>query len=272
MLSSAVLIPWLRLAETPLIEGWNGKDWAIMKPAMPKTTTQTGLYAVSCPSPKSCVTVGSGGTTSAGSIGYAEHWNGKNWVLTSGVPWPKGTTDPWLYGVSCPAVGHCVAVGLVGWNPASNAALTGYAAAAIWNGKTWRPTAVAVPGQDMASEFGAVTCRPGKPKFCAAVGAIGPRGTEVTNALSGFWNGGHWNVVLHSSTADRRTDTTRRSVKRLFPSERRVVNPQCGSRISLADQGDLAVAGESCALVEPPGAGLAAARPFVLVRDVAWRP
>jgi hypothetical protein len=183
-------------AETPLIEGWNGKDWAIMKPAMPKTTIQTGLYAVSCPSPTSCVTVGSGGTTSAGSIGYAEHWNGKDWALTSGVPWPKGTTDPWLYGVSCPAVGHCVAVGLVDWNPASNAALTGYAAAAIWNGKTWRPTAVAVPGQDMASEFGAVTCRPGQPEFCAAVGAIGPRGTEVTKALSGFWNGRHWNVVL----------------------------------------------------------------------------
>lgn len=183
-------------AEAPLIEGWNGKDWATMKPAAPKTSIQTGLYAVSCPSRKSCVTVGSGGNLPAGSVGYAEAWNGKTWALTSAVPWPKATTDPWLYGVSCPAVGHCMAVGLNDWNPDSNGALTGRAAAATWNGKAWTATTVAVPGQDDASGFGGVTCRPGKTPFCAAVGYVGPSGSEISSTLSGFWNGKRWKVVL----------------------------------------------------------------------------
>jgi hypothetical protein len=183
-------------AETPLIEGWNGKAWTIMKPAPPKTSIQTGLYAVSCPSPSSCVTVGSGGNAEAGSIGYAETWNGKAWSLTSAVPWPKGTTDPWLYGVSCPAAGDCVAVGLVDWNPASNGTLTGHAAAATWNGKAWRPTTVAVPGKNNASGFGGVTCRPGKTVFCAAVGYVGPLNSTVSNTLSGFWNGTNWKVIV----------------------------------------------------------------------------
>jgi hypothetical protein len=183
-------------AETPLIEGWNGKRWAVMKPAKPKTSIQTGLFAVSCPSRVSCVTVGSGGDTEAGSIGYAETWNGKTWVLTSAVPWPKGTTDPWLYGVSCRAAGHCVAVGLDDWNPASNGTLTGYAAAATWNGKTWTATTVAVPGKNDASAFGGVTCRPGKRVFCAAVGYRGPQNSGVSRTLSGFWNGRRWQVIL----------------------------------------------------------------------------
>src|SRR5208282_5353790 len=43
---------------------------------------------------------------------------------------------------------------------------------------------------------------------------------------------------------------------------------QYGSRISLADQGNLDVAGESGAFVEPSGAGLVAAGPCVPVDDV----
>jgi hypothetical protein len=183
-------------AEAPLIEGWNGKAWAIMKLAPPKTSIPTGLYAVSCPSADSCLTVGSGGNVESGSIAYAEAWNGKTWALTSAVPWPKGTTDPWLYGVSCSAVGHCVAGGLVDWDPASNGTVTGRAAAATWNGKTWTPTTVTVPGKDNASAFAWVTCLPGKTAFCAAVGDVGPWGTYPISTLSGFWNGKTWKVVL----------------------------------------------------------------------------
>jgi hypothetical protein len=167
-----------------------------MKPAPPRTSIATGLYAVSCPSPVSCVTVGSGGNLEAGSIGYAEAWNGKTWALTSAVPWPKGTTNPWLYGVSCRAAGHCVAVGPNDWNPDSNQTLTGRAAAATWNGKAWTPTTVAVPGKHNASGFGAVTCRPGKTVFCAAVGYVGPQNSGVSSTLSGFWNGRRWKVIL----------------------------------------------------------------------------
>jgi hypothetical protein len=183
-------------AESPLIEGWNGRNWTIMKPAAPKTSIQTGLYAVSCPSPHSCVTVGSGGNLEAGSIGYAQAWNGNTWALTTAVPWPKGTTDPWLYGVSCPAAGHCVAVGLDDWDRASNTTLTGRAAAATWNGKAWTATTVTVPGTHDASGFGRVTCRPGTTSFCVAVGYVGPWDSPVSSTLSGFWNGRSWKVIL----------------------------------------------------------------------------
>jgi hypothetical protein len=182
-------------AETPLIEGWNGTDWAVMKPALPRTSIETGLYAVSCPSPVSCVTVGSGGDGEFGSIGYAEIWHGKVWALTSAVPWPKGVRNPWLYGVSCRAAGRCVAVGLIDWNPSSNATLTGYAAAATWNGKAWTATTVTVPGNGDASAFGAVTCPSGMGVFCTAVGYVGPQNSEVSRTLSGFWNGRSWKIV-----------------------------------------------------------------------------
>ena len=65
-----------------------------------------------------------------------------------------------------------------------------------WNGKAWTPTPVAVPGQHNASGFAAVTCRPGKPVFCAAVGYVGPWGSQVSSTLSGFWNGTRWTVIL----------------------------------------------------------------------------
>jgi len=45
-----------------------------------------------------------------------------------------------------------------------------------------------------------------------------------------------------------------------------------GSRQSLADQGDVSVAGKPGALVEPAGTGLVAAGPDIPVLDVARRP
>jgi hypothetical protein len=44
---------------------------------------------VFCPSSNSCITVGSGGNAEAGSIGYAQAWNGKTRALTSAVPRPR---------------------------------------------------------------------------------------------------------------------------------------------------------------------------------------
>jgi hypothetical protein len=160
--------------------------------------TQGGfLDGVSCATASFCVATGAVFVGSAGAeTPLIEGWNGKAWALTSAVPWPKGTTDPWLYGVSCSAVGHCVAGGLVDWDPASNGTVTGRAAAATWNGKTWTPTTVAVPGKDNASAFAWVTCLPGKTAFCAAVGDVGPWGTYPISTLSGFWNGKTWKVVL----------------------------------------------------------------------------
>jgi hypothetical protein len=179
--------------ETPLIEGWNGTHWAVMKPPAPKSNT--GLYAVSCPSAKSCVTVGSGYTQTGRSTSYAETRNGTTWALTSAVPWPRGTNDPRLYGVSCPAAGQCVTVGFNDWPP-TNDTLTGHALAATWNGKAWTATTVGVPGKHDASAFAGVTCLPGKTAFCAAVGYRGPQFSAQSSPLSGFWNGTRWKVIL----------------------------------------------------------------------------
>jgi hypothetical protein len=150
---------------------------------------------VSCPSAKSCVTVGSGSTDAGRSTSYAEAWNGTTWALTSAVPWPRGTNDPWLYGVSCPAAGRCVAVGFNDWPPTNNT-LTGHALAATWNGKAWTATAVDVPGKGDASALDGVTCRPGKTVFCVAVGYRGPQFSVQSSPLSGFWNGTSWKVIL----------------------------------------------------------------------------
>jgi hypothetical protein len=176
-----------------LIERWNGHAWSIMKAPPLGTFNDPIPESVSCPSAKSCLLVGSG-TTAKGLAVFAEAWNGAVWSVTSAVPWPKGTKNPWLNGVSCAAPGRCVADGYVNFNPIDGGT-TGRAAAATWNGKAWKVTAVAAPAKGKASQFNGVYCIPEKATFCAAVGILSPFNSLNGVGLSGFFNGTTWKLV-----------------------------------------------------------------------------
>jgi hypothetical protein len=173
-----------------LIDVWNGKTWKTLSPATPKGATDLVLNSVSCTSARSCVAVGNGAgprTT------VAEVWNGKSWTATGPIAWPKGATSPWVETVSCATARYCLAVGYIDRNPNANGANTGRAAASVWNGKTWAPTAVAAPGKGKASLFNGVTCL--SAKFCAAVGLAGPYDGSNGTELAALWNGKGWHLV-----------------------------------------------------------------------------
>jgi hypothetical protein len=177
-----------------LIGRWNGKTWSYLKPAAaPKGVFDVSLSGVSCPTAKNCVTAGNGALAKGGTGSFIETWNGKTWVRSAPISWPKGTKNPWLVGVTCYAAGHCFTAGYIDWNPDANRGNTGRAAAAQWNGKAWTSTPVTPPGAGKATLFDAVTCR--SPSFCVAVGLAGPYGQSAGTGLSGFWNGKTWRLV-----------------------------------------------------------------------------
>lgn len=173
-----------------LIYKWNGKAWSRMAAVVPKGSTDGFATGVSCFSATMCFAVGSA-TGGKGLISVVERWNGSKWALTS-VPWPGGTTNPELTGVSCVAANRCVAAGIINSN-LMGASNSGGAAAAVWNGKAWAATPVPAPSKGKASLFNAVTCR--SATYCVAVGQVGPAFSTNGVSLSGFWNGSHWRLV-----------------------------------------------------------------------------
>jgi hypothetical protein len=172
--------------QVPLLDTWNGKTLTSMRPALPSAPAGTGrqFSSVSCTSLRSCAAVGvsSGNTTTS----FLDVWNGKTWKLTT---WrgPKGTTSADLYGVSCPSVSRCVAVGSVG------AGVRTAAAALAWNGVTWTATKVPGPANGKLSVFNGVSC----PKVgdCVAIGNVGAvTAPSPLGQLSGYWNGKTWKL------------------------------------------------------------------------------
>jgi hypothetical protein len=176
-----------------LIEKWNGHAWSAVKAPNPKGLQGPGLDGVSCPSPTNCIAVGTG-TGAKGTVAFGEALNGGGWSVTSALPWPKGTTNPFLNSVSCAAPGRCVAAGFIDINT-NDGGNTGRAAAATWNGKAWKVTSVAAPGKGKASQFSAVNCLQSKATFCAAVGILSPFNSTNGVGLSAFFNGASWKLV-----------------------------------------------------------------------------
>lgn len=179
-----------------LVESWNGAAWHVVSAPSPSGGFAE-LVAVSCSSVASCVAVG--GVLNPGSPGtpsstkaLTETWNGKKWAIAT-VPWPKGTADSILAGVSCPSKTYCVAVGNVGDNLEAGQLNAGKAVAVTWNGKSWALEPVPAPAKGKTSFLFSVSCR--STASCAAVGETGSVGADTTSSLSGFWNGKTWKLV-----------------------------------------------------------------------------
>jgi hypothetical protein len=71
-----------------LAESWNGLNWAIQRtPALPGTA-DSALNAIDCPSPSSCVAVGTYRKPSLLQVAFAVAWDGTAWTTEplSGLP------------------------------------------------------------------------------------------------------------------------------------------------------------------------------------------
>lgn len=156
-----------------LTEVWNGRQWAIEPAVIPPNFTSATLTAVSCPSARACVAVGSysrGSTTRL----LAEGWNGTRWTIEPGSFLLTAATG-YPASVSCPSARACTVV-------TSSAALR-------WNGRRWARQHLPSPVQ---TQLTGVSCA--SARSCMAVG------NHAGRAFAERWNGRRWAIkrVPHS--------------------------------------------------------------------------
>jgi hypothetical protein len=177
-------------APAMLLAQWNGKVFTAMKASVPAGATTITLNDVSCPSATMCAAAGfSANRSGTSAFGFAEMWNGKSWTADKAAP-PKGTTESFLYGVSCRGDATCVAVGSAGSSAATRATALSY------NGKTWTAQTVPGPGTGTSSEFFGVNCLRANP--CVAIGETVSSRPSTATSLGGLWNGSSWRLVAAS--------------------------------------------------------------------------
>jgi len=148
----------------PLAEAWNGSTWRVVK-APPGGTA---LWALSCATASFCM-----GVPGTAVSNVAEEWNGRAWHLMNMSSDSCVSFFCVLYGVSCPRVQDCMAVGTY----TNHAGTVVMGKALKWNGKTWRNTLPRSLAQN--TELAVVSCP--DTSSCLAVGQ---------NALA--WNGSSW--------------------------------------------------------------------------------
>ncbi len=167
----------------PLVERWNGAEWALETPAS-TTDAWSELDSVSCVSATACMAVGGGGSEEAPAppgppashdVPLAEQWNGTAWTTTA-VPSP---TDGGLNSVSCTSATACIAIGGGGSTIESGPAMV----AEHWNGTAWTMETIPSPPGE-ASALYSISCTAAT--ACTAVGL------EASEGLVERWNGIAW--------------------------------------------------------------------------------
>ncbi|HEV3266750.1 MAG TPA: hypothetical protein VG014_14605, partial [Acidimicrobiales bacterium] len=167
-----------------LSDAWNGAAWTSI-PTAGGTAADPVLSAVTCLSSTRCVAVGSTGVKINMGSTLIESWNGTTWTATAG-PNLNATFNDELLGVSCPAVGTCLAVG----QATSVFAIVNELLAVGLVAGTWSLVSTGAPTQPgpQGSGFNGVSCP--TTTACVAVGngigsGGGPPIAEVGN-LSGL--------------------------------------------------------------------------------------
>jgi hypothetical protein len=160
-----------------------GGSFSVAAAVTPPGAEASYLSGVSCPAVGSCVAVGyevdAGGVPQA----LAETESGGSWSL-SALPLPSAAGS-YLSGVSCPAVGSCMAVGYdVGAGGAVQALVESYASGA------WSVAPTPLPTGAKRSYLAGVSCP--SPATCVAVGyyTMGATALTLVEGLSG----GSWSV------------------------------------------------------------------------------
>jgi hypothetical protein len=174
---------------SPLAELWNGKNWSIAPAPSPAGTQTASLTAVSCVAANNCVAVGSS-LNGSDTVTLAEAWNGAHWSI---VPTPNvtGAQASVLSAVSCPAAGHCVAVGYY-----AASAVTG-TLAQTWNGQVWSIGRTPNAAGSAFTTLTGVSCP--AVNRCVAVGGYTTAPSPL--AIAQTWNGSAWAMKALPSPA-----------------------------------------------------------------------
>jgi len=178
-------------------ERWNGTKWSLA-PLSDKTSA-SGLADVSCPTPTTCLAVGSAAPLlDSGNRVLAERWNGAAWsVVPSATPTGKNVHAD-LSAIACVSATDCFAVGGYTKVPAGGSTdSVGGALIERWNGAKWSIVASPSPAPKLRrAVLRAVSCS--SATDCNAVGdytSISNQGGDVQHLLAMHWNGSVWSIV-----------------------------------------------------------------------------
>lgn len=167
-----------------LVEQWNGTAWSSAAPPIPPGAVTTSLSSISCAAATNCVAVGSYGDNYQSTQPLVERWDGTSWAVDL-APLPSGAKGGLLAGVSCAAIGSCMAVGY-----STDAAGLGTAMSETWDGISWKSQATPNPAPGKSSSLNGVSCA--SRSSCTAAGwAQNGYSTEVFAAR---WEGHAWTI------------------------------------------------------------------------------
>jgi hypothetical protein len=158
---------------------WSGGRWTVQNARNLKSEVLTLFESVSCISRTRCEAVGT--TLTPGSRAFAEVWSNGAWQTQPSAA--KANAN--LFGVTCPAPGHCFAAGALGSRSLIEA----------WDGSHWSaqitPVTAAPRSGSALTHVSCVT-----PDLCEAVGYrfSRSRSDATPHTLALGWDGKHWTV------------------------------------------------------------------------------
>lgn len=167
----------------PLAVTWDGSHWSDQ--TVPAKPVNAQLNAVGCSSATACTAVGYATNRDGQTYPIAVRWNGFAWSYQK-VPAPRsyGSADQAsLWGVACPGVHRCIAVG--------SDDDAGSALAELWNGRRWSIQRIRDPNQDQMQLLD-ISC--GSRSDCVAGGTITPQACAAP--LLERWNGSVWRMLV----------------------------------------------------------------------------
>jgi hypothetical protein len=158
---------------------WSDGRWTVQNARNLQRQSLTLFESVSCVSRTRCEAVGT--SVSPGSHSFAEAWINGTWQVQP----TAGKANATLFGVTCPAPGHCFAAGSVGSQSLIEA----------WDGSHWSAQATPVTAAPRSGgALSHVSCV--TPKLCEAVGYRFSRSRSdiAPHTLALGWDGQHWKV------------------------------------------------------------------------------
>ncbi len=175
-----------------LIERSTGSRWRVQGPRGAAKQLPGGANAVSCPSARACLTVGS---TQAGSGLMSQRLDGRRWTVRSALD-PLGPLPSQLNGLSCPSATRCIAVGQFG--SSTEGPTTPFAES--WNGRRWTARMLALPAWAQSATLDAVSCS--SLGQCTAVGTATVRRGDMERSLVEVLRAGSWKVQTDAGAAN----------------------------------------------------------------------
>ncbi len=194
----------------------NGAWTALVAPEPPNagddahSNQSAQVVQVVCPSATACTGVGEYQTSSSGTAGLIESYNGSSWSAQAG-PTPSATNFSLLNTVSCPTPTWCVASG--GYNDSSGHewGLIDTLSAGAWTGIQAPQPSNAAPGSGQSAELIEVSCP--TPAFCMTVGGYRIPGSPntISAGYTDTLSSGAWSTVEtpvpSNATVNNVTDT-----------------------------------------------------------------